>query len=63
MRLAHYDHKEAIKDYRANEPPPRSGPTTIRGWNVNNVAKGRNRAGIKKEDSSEERESPKESPK
>ena len=63
LRLAHYDHKEAIKDYRANEPPPRSGPTTIRGWNVNNVAKGRNRAGIKKEDSSEERESPKESPK
>ena len=63
LRLAHYDHKEAIKDYRANEPPPRSGPTTIRGWNVNNVAKGRNRSGIKKEDSSEERESPKESPK
>ncbi|RYO77940.1 hypothetical protein DL766_001461 [Monosporascus sp. MC13-8B] len=62
LRLAHYDHKEAIKDYRANEPPPRSGPTTIRGWNVNNVAKGRNRGSIKKEDSSEERESPRESP-
>lgn len=62
LRLAHYDHKEAIKDYRANEPPPRSGPTTIRGWNVNNVSKGRNRGGIKKEDSSEERESPKDPP-
>lgn len=56
LRLAHYDHKEAIKDYRANEPPPRSGPTTIRGWNVNNVSKGRK--GLKKEDS-EEKESPK----
>ncbi|KAI1410146.1 hypothetical protein F5Y13DRAFT_202519 [Hypoxylon sp. FL1857] len=57
LRLAHYDHKEAIKDYRANEPPPRSGPTTIRGWNVNNVSKGRNR-NVKKEDS-EEKDSPK----
>ncbi|KAI1375893.1 hypothetical protein F4677DRAFT_104623 [Hypoxylon crocopeplum] len=57
LRLAHYDHKEAIKDYRANEPPPRSGPTTIRGWNVNNVSKGRNRS-VKKEDS-EEKDSPK----
>ncbi|KAI1495591.1 hypothetical protein F5X99DRAFT_116364 [Biscogniauxia marginata] len=57
LRLAHYDHKEAIKDYRANEPPPRTGPTTIRGWNVNNVSKGRNR-GVKKEDS-EEKDSPK----
>ncbi|KAI5926404.1 hypothetical protein F4810DRAFT_536175 [Camillea tinctor] len=56
LRLAHYDHKEAIKDYRANEPPPRTGPTTIRGWNVNNVSKGRNR-GVKKEDS-EEKDSP-----
>ncbi|KAI8634851.1 hypothetical protein F5Y19DRAFT_127605 [Xylariaceae sp. FL1651] len=55
LRLAHYDHKEAIKDYRANEPPPRTGPTTIRGWNVNNVSKGRK--GLKKEDS-EEKESP-----
>ncbi|KAI1213494.1 uncharacterized protein F4807DRAFT_411325 [Annulohypoxylon truncatum] len=56
LRLAHYDHKEAIKDYRANEPPPRTGPTTIRGWNVNNVSKGRNR-GARKEDS-EEKDSP-----
>ncbi|KAI1085654.1 hypothetical protein F5B20DRAFT_11511 [Whalleya microplaca] len=56
LRLAHYDHKEAIKDYRANEPPPRSGPTTIRGWNVNNGSKGRNR-NVKKEES-EEKESP-----
>ncbi|KAI1107224.1 hypothetical protein F4804DRAFT_220795 [Jackrogersella minutella] len=57
LRLAHYDHKEAIKDYRANEPPPRTGPTTIRGWNVNNVSKGRNR-NLRKEDS-EEKDSPK----
>ncbi|KAF3064281.1 hypothetical protein GL218_01286 [Daldinia childiae] len=57
LRLAHYDHKEAIKDYRANEPPPRTGPTTIRGWNVNNVSKSRNK-NVKKEDS-EEKESPK----
>ncbi|KAI0481726.1 hypothetical protein F4859DRAFT_475800 [Xylaria cf. heliscus] len=55
LRLAHYDHKEAIKDYRANEPPPRTGPTTIRGWNVNNVSKGRK--GLKKEDS-EEKDAP-----
>ncbi|RWA12903.1 hypothetical protein EKO27_g2197 [Xylaria grammica] len=55
LRLAHYDHKEAIKDYRANEPPPRTGPTTIRGWNVNNVSKGRK--GLKKEES-EEKDSP-----
>ncbi|KAI1431949.1 hypothetical protein GGR50DRAFT_33622 [Xylaria sp. CBS 124048] len=41
LRLAHYDHKESIKDYMAVEPPPRTGPTTIRGWNVNNVTKGR----------------------
>lgn len=59
LRLAHYDHKEAIKDYRATEAPPRSGPTTIRGWSVNNVSKGRNNKGFKKEDSLEERESPK----
>ncbi|KAI0017313.1 hypothetical protein F4780DRAFT_610895 [Xylariomycetidae sp. FL0641] len=60
LRLAHYDHKEAIKDYRANEPPPRTGPTTIRGWNVNNNhAKGRgHKLGPKKEDY-EEREPPK----
>ncbi|KAI2615467.1 hypothetical protein GGR54DRAFT_642229 [Hypoxylon sp. NC1633] len=55
LRLAHYDHREAIKDYRANEPPPRSGPTTIRGWNVNN---GRTNRNMKKEDL-EEKESPK----
>ncbi|KAI0180304.1 hypothetical protein GGR52DRAFT_237725 [Hypoxylon sp. FL1284] len=52
LRLSHYDYKESIKDYRANETPPRSGPTTIRGWNVNNVSKGRNR-GMRKEDSDE----------
>ncbi|KAI2639903.1 hypothetical protein GGS26DRAFT_292040 [Hypomontagnella submonticulosa] len=57
LRLAHYDFREAIKDYSADEPPPRSGPTTIRGWNVNNVSKGRNKS-IKKEDS-DEKDSPK----
>ncbi|KAI0377822.1 hypothetical protein F5Y04DRAFT_272871 [Hypomontagnella monticulosa] len=57
LRLAHYDFREAIKDYSADEPPPRSGPTTIRGWNVNNVSKGRNKS-VKKEDS-EEKDSPK----
>ncbi|KAI0166341.1 hypothetical protein GGR57DRAFT_446395 [Xylariaceae sp. FL1272] len=56
LRLAHYDHKEAIKDYSANEPPPRTGPTLIRGWtNVNNVSKGKK--GLKKDDS-EEKDSP-----
>ncbi|KAI2642600.1 hypothetical protein GGS21DRAFT_544728 [Xylaria nigripes] len=55
LRLAHYDHRESIKDYPANEPPPRTGPTTIRGWNVNNVSKGRK--GLRKEDS-EEKEPP-----
>ncbi|KAI1268559.1 hypothetical protein F5Y18DRAFT_415265 [Xylariaceae sp. FL1019] len=56
LRLAHYDHKEAIKDYSANEPPPRTGPTLIRGWtNVNNVSKGKK--GLKKEDS-EDKDSP-----
>ncbi|KAI1094519.1 hypothetical protein F5B19DRAFT_37201 [Rostrohypoxylon terebratum] len=59
LRLAHYDHKEAIKDYRANEPPPRSGSINIRGWQqMKSVAtKGRNK-GARKEDS-EEKDSPK----
>ncbi|ORY70080.1 uncharacterized protein BCR38DRAFT_99239 [Pseudomassariella vexata] len=57
LRLSNYDPKGAIKDYVASEPAPRSGPTTIRGWSVNNVNKGRNRA--KKEGSAEETESPK----
>ncbi|KAI1824448.1 hypothetical protein F4861DRAFT_506378 [Xylaria intraflava] len=55
LRLAHYDHKESIKDYSAIEPPPRTGPTTIRGWSVNNVSKGRK--SLKKEDS-DEKDSP-----
>ncbi|KXJ94309.1 hypothetical protein Micbo1qcDRAFT_193514 [Microdochium bolleyi] len=59
LRLAHYDHKEAIKDYAANAPPPRSGPTQIRGWNVNNVAKGRGSRGSLRKDDSEKEESPK----
>lgn len=59
LRLAHYDHKEAIKDYRANEPPPRAGSINIRGWQqMKSVAtKGRNK-GARKEDS-EEKDSPK----
>lgn len=56
LRLSNYDPRGAIKDYAANEPPPRSGPTTIRGWSVNNHSKSRHR---KKEDSAEETESPK----
>ncbi|CAJ2507015.1 Uu.00g082010.m01.CDS01 [Anthostomella pinea] len=56
LRLAHYDHKEAIKDYPASEPPPRSGPTQIRGWSINNAPRGRNK-GYRKEDT-EEKDSP-----
>ncbi|KAI1769526.1 hypothetical protein GGR53DRAFT_472860 [Hypoxylon sp. FL1150] len=52
LRLSHYDYRESIKDYRASEAPPQSGPTTVRGWNVNNVSKGRNK-GVKKEESGE----------
>ncbi|KAK8048422.1 hypothetical protein PG994_010152 [Apiospora phragmitis] len=58
LRLSNYDPKGSIKDYTANEPPPRSGPTTIRGWSVNNVSKSRNRA-MKKEGSAEDTGSPK----
>ncbi|KAK7952583.1 uncharacterized protein PG986_008311 [Apiospora aurea] len=58
LRLSNYDPKGSIKDYTANEPPPRSGPTTIRGWSVNNVSKSRNR-GMKKEGSAEDTGSPK----
>ncbi|KAI6092434.1 hypothetical protein F4821DRAFT_134837 [Hypoxylon rubiginosum] len=57
LRLSHYDYRESIKDYRASEAPPQSGPTTVRGWNVNNVSKGRGK-GVKKEESGE-KESPK----
>lgn len=59
LRLAHYDHKEAIKDYMASEPPPHSGPTVIRGWNNKSVSnpKGRNRTS--KKGDSEEKDSPK----
>ncbi|KAK9771126.1 hypothetical protein AB5N19_06445 [Seiridium cardinale] len=59
LRLSNYDPKGAIKDYMANEPPPRTGPTTIRGWSVNNGQRNRNRAGSRKEDSVEDTESPK----
>lgn len=58
LRLSNYDPKGSIKDYTANEPPPRSGPTTIRGWSVNNVNKSRGR-GMKKEGSAEDTGSPK----
>ncbi|KAI4596360.1 hypothetical protein KJ359_005489 [Pestalotiopsis sp. 9143b] len=59
LRLSNYDPKGAIKDYMANEPPPRTGPTTIRGWSVNNGQRGRGRAGSRKEGSVEDTESPK----
>ncbi|KAH6654394.1 hypothetical protein BKA67DRAFT_658693 [Truncatella angustata] len=59
LRLSNYDPKGAIKDYMANEPPPRTGPTTIRGWSVNNGQRSRNRAGSRKDDSVEDTESPK----
>ncbi|KAI1854507.1 hypothetical protein JX266_000625 [Neoarthrinium moseri] len=59
LRLSSYDPKGAIKDYSANEPPPRTGPTTIRGWSVNNGQRNRNRAGSRKEGSVEDTESPK----
>lgn len=59
LRLSNYDPKGAIKDYMANEPPPRTGPTTIRGWSVNNGQRNRNRAGSRKEGSVEDTESPK----
>jgi hypothetical protein len=41
LRTVQYDYKESIKDYSAAEPPPRSGPTFIRGWNINNSKKPR----------------------
>ncbi|ETS76514.1 hypothetical protein PFICI_11901 [Pestalotiopsis fici W106-1] len=59
LRLSNYDPKGAIKDYMANEPPPRTGPTTIRGWSVNNGQRNRGRAGSRKEGSVEDTESPK----
>ncbi|KAH8674066.1 hypothetical protein BX600DRAFT_224859 [Xylariales sp. PMI_506] len=59
LRLSNYDPKGAIKDYMANEPPPRSGPTTIRGWSVSNGQKRGSRGGPKKEGSVEDTESPK----
>ncbi|KAJ4304164.1 hypothetical protein N0V88_001774 [Collariella sp. IMI 366227] len=34
-----FDYKEAIKDYTPVEPPPRHGPTQIRGWTHNNIRK------------------------
>jgi hypothetical protein len=36
-----YDYRENIKDYQAVEAPPRSGPTTIRGWTHNMLRKAR----------------------
>lgn len=37
LRTVPFDYREAIKDYTANEAPPRHGPTQIRGWTHNNI--------------------------
>ncbi|KAI0128543.1 hypothetical protein BJ170DRAFT_693380 [Xylariales sp. AK1849] len=58
LRLSNYDPKGAIKDYTANEPPPRTAPISIRGWSVSNGQKRGSRA-AKKEGSVEDLESPK----
>ena len=39
-RTVQFDYREAIKDYTPVEPPPRHGPTHIRGWTHNNLKKG-----------------------
>ncbi|KAK3333395.1 hypothetical protein B0T19DRAFT_440153 [Cercophora scortea] len=36
LRTVQFDYRESIKDYAAVEPPPRHGPTNIRGWSHNN---------------------------
>ncbi|KAK0621521.1 hypothetical protein B0T17DRAFT_494104 [Bombardia bombarda] len=36
LRTVQFDYREAIKDYTPVEAPPRTGPTTIRGWTHNN---------------------------
>ncbi len=41
LRTVPYDYREGIKDYNPVEPPPRSGPTHIRGWAHNNMKKPR----------------------
>jgi len=41
LRTVQYDYKEGIKDYNPIEPPPRTGPTQIRGWTHNNLKKPR----------------------
>ncbi|KAK1756036.1 hypothetical protein QBC47DRAFT_359761 [Echria macrotheca] len=41
LRTVHFDYREAIKDYSANQPPPSHGPTHIRGWTHNNLKKPR----------------------
>ncbi|KAL8420186.1 hypothetical protein RB594_003098 [Gaeumannomyces avenae] len=38
LRTVQFDY-ETIKDYEPTEPPPRHGPTTIRGWTYNNIKK------------------------
>ncbi|EAA29799.1 hypothetical protein GE21DRAFT_4886 [Neurospora crassa] len=40
LRTVQFDYREAIKDYTPVEPPPRHGPTHIRGWTHNNLKKG-----------------------
>ncbi|KAK0623149.1 hypothetical protein B0T14DRAFT_564542 [Immersiella caudata] len=39
LRTVPFDYREAIKDYKPIEAPPRHGPTHIRGWTHNNLKK------------------------
>lgn len=48
LRTVQFDYKEAIKDYKPVEAPPRHGPTHIRGWTHNNLKK--SRLGVKEEE-------------
>ncbi|TLD12408.1 uncharacterized protein PgNI_03824 [Pyricularia grisea] len=41
LRTVPFNYREGIKDYTASEPPPRHGPTQIRGWTYNNLKKPR----------------------
>ncbi|KAI0480301.1 hypothetical protein GGR56DRAFT_265062 [Xylariaceae sp. FL0804] len=59
LRLTHYEYKDAIKDYQATEAPPHSGPTTIRGWSINNVSKSRSKGLSSRKGDAEEKDSPK----
>jgi hypothetical protein len=54
LRTVQYDYREGIKDYNPVEPPPRSGPTQIRGWAHNSMKK--SRGGSKSEASPEQQD-------